>query len=83
MTTGFDLKHMSIHAIARLIEQDWKKVNFAARPYLDAMHSLRSTDDMYGMDTGDMIVRYFLGNAGAWRGETAREVKKELNRRIA
>lgn len=83
MTTGFDLKHLRLHAIARLIEQDWKKVNFAARPYLDAMKTLDSVQDSYYADTGDMIVRYFLGNAGAWRGETAREVKAELKRRIA
>lgn len=80
--TGLDLEHMSIHAIARVIRQDWTNVNFAAAPYLDAMSSMQSVDDDYGMDKGHMIVRYFLGNAQSWRGAVAREVKAELNRRL-
>ena len=38
--------------------------------------------DAYGYDSGDTIVRYFLANAGTWRGETARQVKAELRRRV-
>jgi hypothetical protein len=34
---------------------------------------------MYGLDSGDMIVRYFLANASTFRGESARRIKKELN----
>lgn len=77
-----DLTTLSISAIADMIEAGWDRVNFAARPYLDAMHTLQSIDEDYLADTGDSVVRYFLGNAQTWRGETARRVKAELNRRL-
>ena len=32
-------------------------------------------------DSGRSIVRYFLGNAGAWRGDVAKAIKAELKRR--
>ena len=51
----------------------------AAWPYLDAMATLDSIQDKYYLDTGRSIVLYFLANAGTWRGETARRIKKELN----
>ena len=35
----------SIKEIASEIETDWTKVNFAAQPYLEAMHSLDSVSD--------------------------------------
>lgn len=69
----------AIRTIASEIQKDWKVVNYAAVPYLGAMGSLDNMQDMYGADRADMIVRYFLGNATSWRGDTARRVKKELN----
>jgi hypothetical protein len=69
----------SIHAIAVEIEQNWKNVNYAARPYLDAMHSLKTLDDMYGADSAREVVIYFLSNATSWRGDVARNIKAELN----
>ena len=77
-----ELEDMSINQIARLIQKDWGKVNFAAIPYLDAMYALTTIDNQYGMDSGRDIVNRFLGNAGQWRGETARAVKTELKRRL-
>ena len=68
----------SINAIAKDISADWTKVYFGAVPYLDAMHSLNSIDDNYMYDTGKSVVRYFLANAQSWRGDKAREIKKEL-----
>lgn len=68
----------SIHAIAREVEQDWTVVNYAAKPYLDAMHSLRSISDNYYQDTGYSVVSYFLANATQWKGEVARRIKAEL-----
>lgn len=65
--------------IAFEIKRDWKNVYFGAVPYLHAMMTLNSINDMYGMDSGRSIVAYFLGNASTWRGETARRIKKELN----
>jgi len=68
----------SISVIAREISKDWKNVNYAARPYLNAMYSLDKITDNYIMDDGKSVVLYFLSNAGSWRGETAKRIKKEL-----
>ena len=64
--------------IAREINSDWKNIYFGARPYLNAMYSLNSIDDNYGMDSAKSIVIYFLSNAATWRGEKAKEIKAEL-----
>lgn len=73
---------LTIGGLAAMIDRDWGNVNFAARPYLDAMYSLGSIDDSYGLDSGRSVVSYFLANATSWRGETARAVKAELKRRL-
>ena len=67
-----------LYEIAKEIKNDWKNVNFAAKPYLDAMASLNSIEDNYGWDSGKSIVLYFLSNASSWRGETAKRIKAEL-----
>ena len=72
----------SIREIAQEISADWRNVHYAARPYLDAMHSLNSIEDRYGMDDAAGIVDYFLSNASSWKGETARRVKKELRKMV-
>jgi hypothetical protein len=71
----------SISQLANIIRADWKKVYFAAVPYLDAMRQLDTIGDNYGLDSGKTIVIYFLSNAGTWRGEVAKAVKAELKRR--
>lgn len=76
------LKNYSISQIAGVIRRDWKPVYFGAVPYLSAMSSLEKISDAYGYDDGRSIVAYFLANAGTWKGEMARTVKKELNRRL-
>lgn len=69
----------SLSDIARDIRRDWgTKVNFGAKPYLDAMASMGSVSDNYGCDDGESIVRYFLSNATTWRGPVARTIKAEL-----
>jgi len=68
----------SIATIAADIDRNWKNVNYAARPYLDAMYHLRDINDNYYYDTGRSIVIYFLGNARAFRGEDAKRLKAEL-----
>lgn len=73
-----DLHDKTISQIAWIIANDWKKVNYAASPYLDAMMSLESVNDNYGCDSGRSIVAYFLCNANSWHGETAKIVKKHL-----
>ena len=67
-----------IYEIAREIRKDWKNVNFAAKPYLDAMMSLESIEDNYFFDSAKSVVLYFLCNVGTWRGETAKRIKAEL-----
>jgi hypothetical protein len=74
-----------LYEIAREIRQNWKKsvsgtdLNFAAKPYLEAMESLDKITDRYIMDSGESMVAYFLSNASSWRGDKAKEIKKELN----
>lgn len=69
----------SLNVIARDIRKDWgSKVNYAARPYLEAMLSLDSIQDAYYSDSGRSIVLYFLANAGTYRGENAKALKAEL-----
>jgi len=66
--------------IARDIRRNWKPVNYAAVPYLDAMSGLNSINDNYGMDNAKSIVLYFLSNASSWRGDKAKEIKAELKK---
>lgn len=72
-----------IHAIARDIQRDWVKPNYAAAPYLQAMRALESIRDKYYYDSAESVVRYFLANAGQWRGDKAREIKAELKAMLA
>jgi len=67
-----------LYQIANEIRKDWTKVNFGAKPYLDAMSSLDSINDKYMFDSAKSIVLYFLSNASTWRGETAKRIKLEL-----
>jgi hypothetical protein len=77
-----NLCDMTIAQLAKIITNDWKKVNFATKPYLYAMLYLETVNDSYFHDSGRSIVAYFLSNASSYRGEIAREIKKELNKRI-
>ena len=67
-----------LYAIASDIKSDWKKVNYAAKPYLEAMETLNTINDKYYLDDAKSIVLYFLCNATTWKGENARTIKKEL-----
>lgn len=67
-----------LYKIAQDISANWENVNYAALPYLQAMHTLDSINDKYGYDSGKSIVLYFLSNAKAWRGEKAKAIKIEL-----
>ena len=69
----------SLSTIAHEIRDHWRPVNYAAKPYLEAMRTLDTMNDMYGCDTASSIVAYFLANAQTWKGEVARRVKAELN----
>lgn len=72
-----------LYEIANEIRKDWRAtakngIYFGAKPYLNAMSTMDSIQDNYGMDSGKSIVLYFLSNASTWRGETAKRVKAEL-----
>ena len=71
-----------LNEIVREIRNDWKKVNYGAVPYLNAMGCLNSIKDSYGVEDGKTQVLYFLSNATSWRGDTARRIKAELNKMI-
>jgi len=79
-------KSRPIAVIAREISKNWGetakggKIYFGAVPYLNAMYSLNSINDKYGCDDAYSIIAYFLANATTWKGETARNIKKELKK---
>ena len=68
-----------ISQIAADIRKAWgAKVNYAAKPYLDAMAQLNGIDDKYGADDARSIIAYFLCNASTFRGPEAKLLKAEL-----
>lgn len=68
--------------IAEDILQHWHRPSVVASPYLMAMLELKIMDDNYGCDSAASIVRYFLANASAFRGEHAKRIKTELKQII-
>jgi len=75
--------HRPIYEIAREINNVWSNVYFGAVPYLNAMFSLISINDKYGLDPASEILQYFLANATSFRGEKARRIKAELMQIVA
>jgi len=78
----------SINRLAAEILVDWKENPSTARyryhafPYVEAMLSLSTCEDRYGLEYGDMIVAYALNNLIQWRGPKAREIKALLNQHL-
>ncbi len=84
----------SLSDLGYIAQRDWNRprsakagavsrgVNYAAKPYLDALRSMDKIGDNYGQDSGHEIVARFLGNATSWRGPVAKAVKAELNKRL-
>ena len=68
----------NINIIAQEIKQNWKNPYFGAIPYLDAMSSLTDLNSNFGFSSAKSIILYFLSNAKTWKGDKAREIKKEL-----
>jgi len=71
-----------IRQIAVDIRMSWPKPYFGAVPYIEAMQTIDSIHDRYYYDTAESVVRYFLSNAGTWRGEDAKRIKAELNSQL-
>lgn len=67
-----------IYQIAADIHKAWPKVNYAAKPYLEAMGSLDKITDTYICDSAKSVVLYFLANASSFRGDAAKALKTEL-----
>ena len=76
-TSPVDYRFHSLPEIVNVIRADWKKVNFAAVPYLQAMGMLNTIQNNYGLDSGVSIVLYFLSNATSWKGEIGRASCRE------
>jgi hypothetical protein len=72
------IENRSIRAIALDIFKEWAKINYAAKPYLDAMLELNSINDKYYEDSAKSVVLYFLSNASSFRGDRAKVLKAEL-----
>lgn len=74
--------HRPLYDIANDVATAWKKqsggVNYAARPYLEAMADLADIRDTYGADSARSVVAYFLSNASTFRGPEAQRLKGEL-----
>ena len=73
-------KMKSLSELASTIEAECngKPWYVYAKPYVKAMRSLDTIDDVYIMDTGESVVMYALANLTYWRGDVARQVKAEL-----
>lgn len=71
-------KQRTIAEIAREINQIWVPLHIDANPYVNAMFSVRSPNDVYGKDTGIEIVKWFLHNSTMWTGLDADRIKAEL-----
>jgi hypothetical protein len=74
-----EFEDLHIYELAKIIKDDWGKVYISARPYLSVMERIVNIEDYYGAENGVSVIRYFLVNAGMWRGEKARKMKKYLN----
>lgn len=70
--------HRPLNVIAQEIYKTWPKINYGAKPYLEAMATLDKITDSYFADSAQSIVLYFLCNATTWRGEDAKRIKAEL-----
>lgn len=70
-----------LHEIAAEIMSDNPKAKDESQPigsYCVPMLALDKITDAYFLDSAASIVRYFLANAGTWRGPVARRIKAEL-----
>ena len=67
-----------LSTIARDVRKHWKRIPYSARPYVDALASIRTVQDIYINESSASVVRGFLDNAATWRGEDAKRVKAEV-----
>lgn len=79
-----DLTELDLRQLVAIIFDDWETISADAATYLYALdaHDCEVLSDPVGNETAELQVRYFLANAGGWRGPVARAVKAELRRRL-
>jgi hypothetical protein len=82
-----DYSKLTISQFVPLIKANWRAtakngIYFGAVPYLQAMACVNALDDQYGCEDGRTQVLYFLSNAQTWKGEVAKAIKAELNKRL-
>ena len=81
---GKDFSKMKLSQIADVIISNWRDdISPRAWPYVEAMMNLDTMDDVYGSAPASSIVTHFLVNAGNWKTETAKKVKKVLRKMLA
>ena len=54
------MEYRPIYKIASDISKNWRPVNYAAKPYLEAMFDLNLITDYYMADSAKSIIAYFL-----------------------
>lgn len=66
--------------IAQDIKKAWKHPYYGAKPYIEAMLEIDSTDPnaRYMFETAKHIAKRFLANAPTFRGMEAKRLKAEL-----
>lgn len=74
------MSHKPLYQYAGTIKRNWGTVASEAKPYVDAMYQLDQITDNFGADSAREIVIRFLVNSRGWKGDTARDVKKELKK---
>lgn len=72
------MKDMTLAELSKMIAKDWNDISPRAELCLSAMQQLNGVKD----HSGKIIVINFLCSAVSWRGNLARMIKKELNRRL-
>ena len=77
-------KPRTFAAVGREIREKWVKMYYGARPYVDALCQIDSSDPgaTYITETARSVVLGFLSNCSQFRGEDARRLKAELKSMI-
>ena len=71
MITSF--RHRPLSIITKEIIEDWKNVDSHTYPSLITMSAINQIEKCH-----KNVILYFLSCAQHWRGDKAREIKKEL-----
>lgn len=78
------MKKRTFAEIAQEIKHSWKNIYFGAKPYVEALLEIDSTDPKapYWCEDAQSMVCGFFGNCSSWRGEDAKRIKAELKSMI-